>query len=80
MATDVAEFAGAALGLNLLFGIALLPAELITFAILGLQARGYRRFEPAPYDRLATPMRWLLPRPGRRPSLTDSRCGRNRPR
>jgi manganese transport protein len=51
MATDVAEFVGAALGLNLLFGIALLPAGLITsvitFAILGLQARGYRPFELA---------------------------------
>jgi manganese transport protein len=44
MATDIAEFVGAALGLNLLFGIAMLPAGLITcvitFAILGLQARG----------------------------------------
>jgi manganese transport protein len=51
MATDVAEFVGAALGLNLLFGIALLPAGLITcvitFGILGLQARGYRQFELA---------------------------------
>jgi len=51
MATDIAEFVGAALGLNLLFGIALLPAGLITcvitFAVLGLQARGYRRFELA---------------------------------
>ena len=51
MATDVAEFVGAALGLNLLFGIALLPAGLITcvitFAILALQARGYRPFELA---------------------------------
>jgi manganese transport protein len=51
MATDIAEFVGAALGLNLLFGIALLPAGvitcLITFAILGLQARGCRRFELA---------------------------------
>jgi manganese transport protein len=51
MATDIAEFVGAALGLNLLFGIALLPAGLITcvitFAILWLQARGYRRFELA---------------------------------
>jgi manganese transport protein len=49
MATDVAEFVGAALGLNLLFGVPLLPAGIITgfiaFAILGLQARGYRRFE-----------------------------------
>jgi manganese transport protein len=51
MATDIAEFVGAALGLNLLFRIALLPAGLITciitFAILGLQARGYRPFELA---------------------------------
>ncbi len=51
MATDVAEFVGAALGLNLLFGIALLPAGLITcvitFGILALQARGYRPFELA---------------------------------
>jgi manganese transport protein len=51
MATDLAEFVGAAIALNLLFGIALLPAGLITavaaFAILGLQARGYRRFEQA---------------------------------
>ncbi len=51
MATDVAEFVGAALGLNLLFGVPLLPAALMTgviaFAILGLQSRGYRRFELA---------------------------------
>ena len=30
MATDVAEFTGAAIGLNLLFGIALFPAALLT--------------------------------------------------
>ncbi|HEX6547703.1 MAG TPA: Nramp family divalent metal transporter [Candidatus Dormibacteraeota bacterium] len=51
MATDLAEFVGAALGLNLLFGIPLLPAGLITgvaaFAILGLQARGFRPIEAA---------------------------------
>jgi manganese transport protein len=51
MATDIAEFVGAALGLNLLFGIALLPAGLITcvitFGISRLQARGYRPFELA---------------------------------
>jgi manganese transport protein len=51
MATDVAEFVGAALGLNLLFGVPLLPAGLITgviaFAILELQTRGFRRFELA---------------------------------
>jgi manganese transport protein len=49
MATDVAEFIGAALGLNLLFGVPMLPAGLITglitFAVLGLKARGRRRFE-----------------------------------
>jgi manganese transport protein len=51
MATDLAEFVGAAIGLNLVFGIPLLVAGLITaavaFAILGLQQRGYRRFELA---------------------------------
>ncbi len=51
MATDIAEFVGAALGLNLLFGVPLLPAGLITgviaFAILELQTRGFRRFELA---------------------------------
>jgi manganese transport protein len=51
MATDLAEFVGAAIALNLLFGIPLLPSGLITavaaFAILGLQSRGYRRFEVA---------------------------------
>jgi manganese transport protein len=51
MATDIAEFLGAALGLNLLFGVPLLPAGLITgviaFLILALETRGYRRFELA---------------------------------
>jgi manganese transport protein len=51
MATDLAEFIGAAIGLNLLFGIPMLPAALITavvsFAILALQRRGYRPFELA---------------------------------
>ena len=51
MATDIAEFLGAALGLNLLFGVPLLPAGLLTgliaFAILELQSRGVRRFELA---------------------------------
>src|SRR2546429_2725276 len=51
MSTDIAEFLGAALGLNLLFGVPLLPAGLITgviaFAILALQTRGFRRFELA---------------------------------
>src|SRR4051794_12046230 len=47
MATDLAEFVGAAIALNLLFGMPLLPAGLVTavvaFALLGLQTRGYRR-------------------------------------
>ncbi len=51
MSTDIAEFLGAALGLNLLFGVPLLPAGLLTgviaFAILELQSRGFRRFELA---------------------------------
>jgi manganese transport protein len=51
MATDLAEFVGAAIGLNLVFGIPLFVAGLITaavaFAILALQQRGYRRFELA---------------------------------
>jgi manganese transport protein len=49
MATDLAEFVGAAIALNLLFGVPLFPAGLITavvaFGILALQSRGYRRFE-----------------------------------
>ncbi len=51
MATDIAEFVGAALGLNLLFGVPLLTAGLMTgviaFVILALQRRGFRRFELA---------------------------------
>ena len=51
MATDVAEFVGAAIGLNLLFGVPLLVAGLITaivaFGILALDQRGFRRFELA---------------------------------
>jgi len=51
MATDLAEFVGAAVGLNLLFNVPLLPAGLITavaaFVILALEQRGYRRFELA---------------------------------
>jgi manganese transport protein len=51
MSTDIAEFLGAALGLNLLFGVPLLAAGVMTgaiaFAILELQSRGYRRFELA---------------------------------
>src|ERR671912_174237 len=51
MATDLAEFIGAALALNLLFGIPLFPAGLMTavgaFGILELQRRGFRPLETA---------------------------------
>jgi len=51
MATDLAEFIGAALALNLLFGIPLFPAGLLTavgaFGILELQRRGFRPLEAA---------------------------------
>jgi len=51
MATDLAEFIGAALAVNLLFGIPLFPAGLLTavgaFAILELQRRGFRPLEAA---------------------------------
>jgi manganese transport protein len=49
MACDIAEVVGAALGLNLLFGIPLFPAGVIAglgaFAILTLQQAGFRRLE-----------------------------------
>ncbi len=51
MSTDVAEFLGAALGLNLLFHVPLLVAGVMTgfiaFGILELQRHGFRRFELA---------------------------------
>ena len=51
MATDLAEFVGAALGLNLLFHVPLRAAgpltALVAFGILALDQRGYRRFELA---------------------------------
>jgi manganese transport protein len=51
MATDVAEFMGGALALNLIFGVPLVPAGLLTgvvaFGVLELQRHGYRRFEVA---------------------------------
>jgi manganese transport protein len=49
IATDLAEFVGAAIALNLLFGLQPFTAGLVTavvaFGILALQTRGYRRFE-----------------------------------
>jgi manganese transport protein len=51
MATDLAEFVGAAVGLNLVFGMPLLAAGLITaviaFVILALEQQHRRRFELA---------------------------------
>src|ERR671935_1660827 len=49
MATDLAEFLGAALGFHLLLGFDLLPAAVVTgitaFLILGLQRFGFRPLE-----------------------------------
>lgn len=49
MATDLAEFLGAAVALNLLFGIPLFPAGVLTgiatFGILALQRYGFRPLE-----------------------------------
>lgn len=49
MATDLAEFIGAAIGLRLLTGVGLFPAALLTgaasMAILALQGKGFRRGE-----------------------------------
>src|SRR5205809_3450153 len=49
MATDLAEFLGAALGIKLLLDLPLFPAALITgvitFLILGLQRYGFRPLE-----------------------------------
>ena len=49
MATDLAEFLGAALGFNLLFGMPLFMAGVltgaVTFAILALERRGFRPLE-----------------------------------
>jgi manganese transport protein len=51
IATDLAEFVGAAIALQLLFGVPPFASGLLTavvaFAILALQTRGYRRFELA---------------------------------
>jgi len=51
MATDLAEFLGAAVGFNLLFGIPLWAAgvltAIVTFLILGLERYGFRPIEAA---------------------------------
>jgi manganese transport protein len=49
MATDLAEFTGAALGLHLVFGLPMAVSALLagvaTFAVLGMEVRGFRRLE-----------------------------------
>ncbi|HXT90498.1 MAG TPA: Nramp family divalent metal transporter [Trebonia sp.] len=51
MATDLAEFTGAALGLHLVFGLSIwvsaLLAALATFAVLAMEVGGFRRIEAA---------------------------------
>jgi len=51
MATDLAEFVGAAVGLNLVFGMPPLIGGIVTlvlsFGMLALEQRGYRRYEIA---------------------------------
>src|SRR4029077_18099083 len=51
MATDLAEFVGAALGLHLVFGLSMWVSGVLTgvaaFTILGLQVWGFRRLEAA---------------------------------
>jgi manganese transport protein len=51
IATDLAEIVGAAVGLNLLFGMPLLMGGVVTlalaFGVLALEQRGYRRYEVA---------------------------------
>jgi manganese transport protein len=51
MATDLAEFTGAALGLNLVFGLPLwisaLLAGVAAFAVLAMEVGGFRRLEAA---------------------------------
>jgi manganese transport protein len=49
MATDLAEFTGAALGLHLVFGLSLWMSALLagaaTFAVLAMEVNGFRRLE-----------------------------------
>jgi len=74
MATDLAEFVGAAVGLNLLFHVPLRVAgpmtAVVAFAILTLEQRGYRRFEMAivacsASSSSASPTTWRRWGPGR---------------
>ena len=62
MATDLAEFVGAAVGLNLVFGIPLFPAGLITavvaFVILGLEQRGLPALRAGDHRPAGAGRRW----------------------
>jgi manganese transport protein len=64
MVTDLAEFVGAAVALNLLFGVPLLPAALITavvsFAVLAASPEGRRRFQTVIVGMLAVIMAGFL--------------------
>jgi manganese transport protein len=79
MATDLAEFVGAAVALNLLFGIPLLPAAGITafvsFAILVLQPAGRRRFETVIIGLLAVVLAGFLYQVLRLGPLTGAGAG-----
>jgi manganese transport protein len=79
MATDLAEFVGAAVALNLLFGIPLLPAAVITafvsFAILTLQPVSRRRFESVIIGMLAIILLGFLYQVLRLGPLTDAGAG-----
>ena len=79
IATDLAEFVGAAIALNLLFGVPPFAAGLITaavaFAILGLQTNGYRTLRAG--DRRLP--RHRLPRLPLRPRFTSASTGRPSP-
>jgi manganese transport protein len=79
MATDLAEFVGAAVALNLLFGIPLLPAAGITavvsFAILTLAPLRRRRFESVIIAMLAVILVGFLYQTLRLGPLTDAGSG-----
>ena len=91
MATDLAEFIGAALGFHLLFGIPLLPAGVLTgvvaFAILAAELRGVRHLEAVDHGarrrhrgRLRLPDVPREPRRQRRASRASSRRASTAPR
>ncbi|WP_424186501.1 Nramp family divalent metal transporter [Actinokineospora sp. G85] len=79
MATDLAEFVGAAVALNLLFGIPLFPAALITavvsFAILALAPSGRRTFETVIVTLLAVVLAGFLYQTLKLGPLTEAGAG-----